>query len=114
MQAWLVPNVKDDTSYFYIISTVLYIVTVLGPLLAVMDHLIILVYLVKMVWMADLDVVETKESLHGQKGKMGPIGSQGTRVSGFTYPSQKCYLFKIMIISSRYSRIAWIKWIVAV
>ena len=91
---WLVPNVKDDTSYFYlyIISN---IVTVLGPLLALMDHLIILVYLVKMVWMADLDIVETKESLHGQKGEMGPIGSQGTRVSGFTYQSQKCYLFKI-------------------
>ena len=105
----LVPNVKDDTSYFYlyIISN---IVTVLGPLLAVMDHLIILVYLVKMVWMADLDIVETKASLHGQNGEMGPIGSQGTRVSGFTYQSQKCYLFKIMIISSRYSRIAWIKW----
>ena len=29
---WLVPNVEDGTSYFYIISTVLYIVTVLGPL----------------------------------------------------------------------------------
>ena len=28
----LVPNVKDDTSYLYVISTVLYIVTVLGPL----------------------------------------------------------------------------------
>ena len=107
---WLVPNVKDDTSYLYIISTVLYIVTVLGPLLAVMDDLIILVYLVKMVWMPDLDVVETKESLHGQKGEMGPIGSQGTRVSGFTHQSQKCCLFKIMIISSGYSRIAWIKW----
>ena len=79
-----------------------------------MDHLIILVYLVKMVWMADLDVVETKESLHGQKGEMGPIGSQGTRVSGFTYQSQKCYLLKIMIISSGYSRIAWIKWNVAI
>ena len=102
----LVPNVKDDTSYFYlyIISN---IVTVLGPLLAVMDHLIILVYLLKMVWMADLDIVETKESLHGQKGEMGPIGSQGTRVSGFTHQSQKCYLFKIMIILSRYSRNTW-------
>ena len=86
MQAWLVPYVKDDTSYFYIILTVLYIVTVLGPLLAVMDHLMILVYLVKMVWMADLDVVETKESLHGQKGEMRPIGSQGTRVIYISEP----------------------------
>ena len=37
-----------------------------------MDDLIILVYLVKMVWIPDLDVVETKESLHGQKEKWDP------------------------------------------
>ena len=78
---WLVPNVKDDTSYFYIISTVLYIVTVLGPLLAVMDHLIILVYLVKMVWMAP---GPTRPQLN-QQGQMVPQVHLGAIVYGYMF-----------------------------